>query len=92
MANSGPASRLIRAEKRQGVVFLLSIEDVSKLTIRGWEILGYLSIGMTQAEICEELRISMPTLKGHLCAIRFAFGCRSTDQAVRVAQDMGVVA
>jgi DNA-binding NarL/FixJ family response regulator len=79
----------MKASTRPEVVFFLGIEDMSRLTMRQWEILGLLSLGRSQKEIPFDLRISESTLRNHLDAIRKAFDCHSTNAAVSVARRNG---
>lgn len=81
----------LKAITRPGVVFFLGIEDMSRLTMRQWEVLGFLSLGRTQREIRKALGISQSTLGDHLDAIRKAFDCHSTQQAVELARRNGYV-
>lgn len=77
--------------KRPGVTFSLCIGEISKLTTREWEIIGLLSIGLTQAEVCKRLRISESTRNDHLSSIRNAMDASSTKDAVRKAREKGYV-
>lgn len=83
---------ILKASTRPEVVFFLGIEDMSKLTMRQWEVLGLLSLGRSQKEIRMDLRISSSTLCDHLDAIRKAFDCHSTSAAVSVARRNGYLA
>lgn len=80
------------AAARSEITFFLSMEEFAMFTKREWQILGYLSQGMSREDICKQLGISNSTLCGHLKSIRRAFGTKSTDIAVNTAQRMGLVA
>lgn len=83
---------VLRAAARPGVTFFLTVEDISRLTTRQWEILGLLSTGVSQREISEELWIGASTMSTHRRAILKAFGVTSCRQAVSKARRMGLLA
>lgn len=62
-----------------------------RLTQRQQAILIGLSVGATNKHIAMELGISEATVKAHVSAIFRVFGVSNRTQAVRAAQDLGLV-
>ena len=54
-------------------------------------ILQNLSRGLSNAEICEEMNLKLPTVKSHIYSIYKKLGVNSRVQAVIKAKKMGVL-
>ncbi|RSS78575.1 response regulator transcription factor, partial [Streptomyces sp. WAC06614] len=63
----------------------------SGLTPREQEIWQLLATGLDNAEIAEELRISISTVKNHITGLFTKLGARDRAQAVIAAYESGLV-
>lgn len=64
--------------------------SVSRLSRRELEVLRLLGLGMTNAEICEELVVSLPTTKTHVASVLAKLGLRDRVQAAIFAHRNGL--
>lgn len=62
-----------------------------KLTMMETIILQDIGRGMSNAEICEELSLKMPTVKGHIYSLFKKLGVNSRVQAILKGKEMGVL-
>ena len=60
------------------------------LSQREREVLGLLGDGLTNAEICERLVVSLPTTKTHVASVLAKLGLRDRVQAAIFAQQQGI--
>ncbi len=64
---------------------------LTRLSVREREVLALLGRGLTNAEICDELVVSMPTTKTHVAAVLAKLDLRDRVQAAIFAHRQGVV-
>ncbi len=64
---------------------------LDRLSEREREVLELLGHGMTNAEICEHLVVSMPTTKTHVAAVLAKLGLRDRVQAAIFAHEQGML-
>jgi DNA-binding CsgD family transcriptional regulator len=66
-------------------------ENVAGLTARQSEVLELLAMGMTNAEIANDLFVSHRTVENHVSAILMKLDVASRDAAVEAAREMGIL-
>jgi DNA-binding NarL/FixJ family response regulator len=65
--------------------------ELSALTIREREVLVLIARGLTNAELCERLRVGPTTVKTHIGHLLTKLGVRTRAQLVMVAYESGLV-
>lgn len=69
-----------------------SQNDLDQLTEREREVLVHIARGLSNAELVEELHISLPTVKAHVGRVLAKLGARDRTQLVVIAYESGLVA
>ena len=64
---------------------------VEKLTMMETIILQDINKGLTNAEICEELNLKLPTVKTHIYSVYKKLGVNSRVQAILKGKELGLV-
>lgn len=64
---------------------------VEKLTMMETIILQHINKGLTNAEICEELNLKLPTVKTHIYSVYKKLGVNSRVQAILKGKELGVI-
>lgn len=82
--------RCIRKEARGDQIFPEEIKG-EKLTMMETIILQGIGRGLTNAEICEELNVKLPTVKSHIYSLYKKLGANSRVQAVLKGKEKGIL-
>jgi LuxR family maltose regulon positive regulatory protein len=90
-ARPGARSGAIRIPADPGLGEALADPLIETLTARELEILGLMAQGRSNAEIAEELVVSLTTVKWHVGNVLGKLGVRSRTRAIVRAQRLGLV-
>lgn len=90
------ANRLLASfdRKTTGVLAQRSTRDAplpEALTVREIEVMRHVAAGLTNQEIADRLFISLPTVKRHIANIYSKLGSTHRTQAVRLANELGLL-
>ena len=95
---AAPAAALARARLRKlGLTRIprgprpQTRENVAGLTERQQEVVGFVAKGMTNAEIAQQLVVSVRTVDHHVTAILTKLGVSSRREAIRRATELGLI-
>ena len=69
----------------------LEESDTEKLTLMEITVLQCIGQGMTNAEICEEQKLKLPTVKSHIYSLYKKLGVSSRVQAIIKRKEMGIL-
>ena len=83
--------RLITRFAREPQAFEGAPEQLSGLTARELQVLAVIARGLSNAEIAEQLHLSMPTVKTHVGRLLAKLGARDRAQLVISAYETGLV-
>ena len=90
------AAEVTRAVRMVGAGMTLFPPKVDQpaplLTEREREVLVHIARGLSNAELVEELHISLPTVKAHVGRVLAKLGARDRTQLVVIAYESGLVA
>ena len=67
------------------------VTGLGELSRREREVLGLLSSGMTDAQICGELRLAPSTVRNHVAALYRKIGVHSRSNAIIWARERGIL-
>lgn len=82
--------RCIKRESRNSQVFLGDVME-ERLTMMETIILQDIARGLTNAEICQELNLRLPTVKSHIYSLYKKLGANSRVQAVLKGKEKGIL-
>jgi len=83
--------RLVERFARRGTVKPALHRDLSQLTPRELDVLRLLATGLSNAELADQLTLSVATVKTHVARILSKLGLRDRVQAVVVAYETGLI-
>lgn len=75
--------------EKRSIKPIMALEKGFQITAREAEILGYLDLGLSNAEIGRRMGISLPTVKWHLSNLYSKLNVKNRASAVRFARDNG---
>ena len=83
----------MRAAKKETKYYagLEELEEEERLTMMESIILQHLSKGLSNAEICEELNLKLPTVKTHIYSLYKKMGVSSRVQAIVKGTELGLL-
>ena len=79
------------ARKSRKYYHELPQETDEKLTMMEMIMLQNISLGMTNAQMCRELNLKLPTVKGHLYSLYKKLGVNSRVQALVKGREKGLL-
>ncbi|MDO4312468.1 MAG: LuxR C-terminal-related transcriptional regulator [Eubacteriales bacterium] len=82
--------RCIRRESRNNQIFLEEMPE-ERLTMMETIILQDIGRGLTNAEICAELNLKLPTVKSHIYSLYKKLGVNSRVQAIIKGKEKGIL-
>lgn len=84
---------ILRAAKR-GVKLYVGVSEkdsVERLTMMETLVLQDINRGLTNAEICSELNLKLPTVKSHIYSVYKKLGVNSRVQAILKGKELGII-
>ena len=88
---SSTATISVLARKSRKYYHELPQETDEKLTMMEMIMLQNISLGMTNAQMCRELNLKLPTVKGHLYSLYKKLGVNSRVQALVKGREKGLL-